>query len=127
VTARPSGVWVKGQSGNPSGRPKLPDTTQRLREQGKIAAIEALAQVMSMTMKDIASVPKDPNANAALVLAASIMHKAIKTGCPQRAAFIFNYMVGKPESASDGQAQDDEDMKQSNTVRLAYSRDDLGA
>jgi hypothetical protein len=123
VTARPSGVWVKGQSGNPSGRPKLPDTTQRLREQGKIAAIEALSQVMTMTMADIARVPKDPNASAALVLAASVMHKAIKTGCPVRANFIFQYMVGRPETAQPEQS----DAPDQNTIRLAYSRDDLGS
>lgn len=120
---KPANAWQKGQSGNPSGRPKLPDQTQRLREQGKVEAIEALAKVMSMTLAEISRLPKDPTASAALLLAGSVMHKAIKTGCPVRANFIFQYMVGRPETAQP-EVSDSPDL---NTIRLAYSRDDLGA
>lgn len=122
MNPRPVGSWQKGTSGNPSGRPKLPDTTQRLREQGKIDAIEALAKVMTMTMTELSRLPKDPNASAAMLLAGSVMHKAIKTGCPIRANFIFQYMVGKPETNQ----PESPDQVDDRTITLAYSRGSLG-
>lgn len=119
---KPANAWQKGQSGNPSGRPKLPEQTQRLRELGKIEAIEALSKVMTLTMAQLSMLPKDPTASAAMLLAGSVMHKAIKTGCPIRANFIFQYMVGRPETS---QAETEPADPEQNQIRLAYSRDDL--
>lgn len=117
---KPVAGWVKGQSGNPAGRPKLPDTTQRLKEIAKIEAIESLSKVMMMTTADLAKLAQDPKATSVMKLAASLLHKAIKQGCPNRANFIFQYIVGKPESLKD------EDLDPAlNLLRLAYAREDL--
>lgn len=118
----PSTAWPKGQSGNPSGRPRLPDTTARLKEQGKIAAIEALAKVLAMTQAELSRLPKDPSTPAALLLAASVMHKAIKTGCPVRANFIYQYLVGKPETNLPEPPDPQQNRRE---IRLAYSSEDL--
>lgn len=114
--------WRKGQSGNPGGRPKLPDATQRLKETARIEAIEAVSQLMTMTRAQIEFHAADPEAPGALALAAGVMKAAIKHGCPHRAQLILSYVIGKPDvMPSDGVAQDPEQ----NTLRLAYSKSDL--
>jgi hypothetical protein len=49
------------------------------------------------------------------------MHKAIKQGCPIRANFIFQYIVGKPEAIQES----NEDFAKVKSFILAYSKEDL--
>lgn len=115
-------AWRKGQSGNPGGRPKLPDATQRLREHARIEAIEAVSQLMTMTRAQIEQTAMDMEAPGALALAASVMKTAMKHGCPHRTQLILSYVIGKPDTAPiEGQA----DNPDQNTIRLAYRQDEF--
>lgn len=119
---KPANAWQKGQSGNPGGRPRLPDATQRLKETAKIQTIEAISKVMGMNRAEIAEVAKDKTAPAALLLAASVVNKAINLGCPHRAQLILSYVVGKPEQYVEAES---DELVNRNHITLAYSKADL--
>lgn len=120
---KPASAWQKGQSGNPGGRPKLPDSVQRLKEQGKIAAIEGLSQALLMNSIELDVNESNPDTPAALRIAIALIKKTIKTGCPIRAQLIYQYMIGKPETYTPDPPEPTE--ADDNTIRLAYSQDDV--
>lgn len=93
----PPHAWKDGQSGNPNGRPRLPDSLARLKDHSKLLVIQAIAETMLMTRDQLKERTANPNATMAELLVGAIMVKAIEHGDPVRAQCLFNYVVGKPE------------------------------
>lgn len=75
----PGTRWKKGQSGNPNGRPKLPDLK------------EALAKAFAEEQKGV---------NALDATIAAIRNKAMQ-GDTRATELLLNYAFGKPKQAID--------------------------
>lgn len=60
----------------------------------------SIARTMLYTRDQMKTVAADPRATMVELMVASVMKKAIDTGCPQRAAFLLSYILGKPEAIS---------------------------
>lgn len=88
-----------GQSGNPNGRPVFSPEIRKLRDTARTEVIEALARCMVMDREQLQAASAERHATMAQLLVASVMTKAIKEGCPVRAQFMFNYIVGRPKQA----------------------------
>lgn len=93
---KPIGNFKKGVSGNPAGRPKLPDSIFRLKNMSKHELIENMANCVMMTQAQLQEILVNPNASVGQAIMAAVMGKAITDGCPVRAQFVLNYLVGKP-------------------------------
>jgi Family of unknown function (DUF5681) len=88
--------WKPGQSGNPGGRKKLRPELEQIAHQGRETAIESINKALLMTPDQLKHTLSNPNATMAEHLVASVLSKAIKEGCPIRAQFLMNYVLGKP-------------------------------
>ena len=93
-------AWVKGQSGNPAGRPPMPPKARSLRDTTRSDIMEAMCEVMAMARTDIdkmADKDEMSYASGARALMASVLSKGIAMGCPTRAQFFMTYLFGKPK------------------------------
>lgn len=86
-----------GQSGNPTGAGRWPKELQNLRSQSKQEVVRVVSRCMLMSKKQLKAMALNPDATVAEILVASIISKAIETGCPIRSQFLFNYVLGKPK------------------------------
>lgn len=88
-----------GQSGNPHGRPKIPDDLKAIRKQGIPQVTLMLWRITMLTDDEL----KDEYAQGKLVqleqLIASVYTEGKLRGCPQRLDAILNRLIGKvPEN-----------------------------
>ena len=102
VDRKTDGTFMPGTSGNPNGRPRVPRQIQQLKETARVEVLKAMAECLLMNKAELQSVPNDPNRNAAQRLTASILINAINSGCPARAQFFMNYILGKPLKGKKG-------------------------
>lgn len=79
--------WKKGQSGNPSGRPKHYITAERVR-----TVIDTLSAMSREAMHDKI---QDPAATMLEIQIASIIARAAKDGDYGRMNFLLDRMIGK--------------------------------
>lgn len=102
VVKNPTGVggFQKGQSGNPNGRPRLPADLAQARKENR----EHVERRLGALMRSKAEVEKILTAIATKedvapldALLARMIKIAIDDGCIQRANFIFDRWIGKPE------------------------------
>lgn len=92
--------FKKGQSGNPSGRPKIPEDLKRA---SRLTADEFLGlcnKFLRMNLPDLLAVvgnPKQPNTQSSMLemLVASIITKAVNEGDQRRLDFLLDRLLGK--------------------------------
>lgn len=59
--------------------------------------MKVISKCMMMNREQLTAMATSPKATVAEILVASIITQAIKTGCPIRSQFLFNYVLGKPK------------------------------
>jgi hypothetical protein len=91
--------WKPGETGNPNGRTPLVRELDAIRGKTRRESMLAIARTMLYTRDQMKAVAADPSATMVELMVASVMKKAIDTGCPQRAAFLLAYILGKPETS----------------------------
>lgn len=83
-----------GQSGNPNGRPVLPEEIKEARRLNKAEFERILNQYIHMPLEDIKTRASDPTTPALEVLVAKILAEGIKRGDEKRLNFIVDRLVG---------------------------------
>lgn len=93
--------WKPGQSGNPAGRPAIKPELKKLAREARETALASIEKVMLMTPNELRESLQNPDAPLVQHLVASVMNKALKEGCPVRAQFLMNYVLGRPQTSAD--------------------------
>lgn len=89
--------FKKGQSGNPSGKPK------QLLTKDKVSSI--LGKFATMTRDQLQDVAADPKSSMIEIMIASIMVKAAKEGDYARLDFLLTRSIGKVKDELELQAR----------------------
>lgn len=104
--ANPRGVGGKrfqpGQSGNPGGRPKLPEELRKIKELHAEEVKRLFAKYARMTKEEVHAALNDQKTPIFEMVIASGLVKAVKEGDYTRLNFILDRTIGKPKAdASD--------------------------
>lgn len=87
--------WQPGESGNPSGRPALPEDIKEARKLNAVELERTLNKIIWMKKGEIKTLISDPDTPAFESLIASIVVKGISGGDHMRAEWVVSRLVGK--------------------------------
>lgn len=87
--------FKKGQSGNPGGRPKMPDDVRSAKIETKITIARLLNEYLAITLDELQARLRDPKTPNLELMVGKIVAETIKTGDNTRLNFILDRMIGK--------------------------------
>ena len=87
--------WKKGQSGNPGGKPKIPDDIKETRSLNQYELERIINRYLHMTKGELVAAIKNDATPMMEVTVASIVLKAASGGDHLRLDFILNRLIGK--------------------------------
>lgn len=87
--------WVKGQSGNPAGKPPLPEDIKAARKLTAAEFERAVNQYLFQDRNAVAQAAANPQTPILELLITSIIHKAVSQGDEKRLAFLLDRILGK--------------------------------
>lgn len=88
-------LFKKGQSGNPSGRPKMPSDIIEGRKFNQIEVARIFNRFVNYSYEDLKAVMNSPTSTTMELIIGKIMGEAIRTGDHMRMNFILDRMIGK--------------------------------
>lgn len=102
--------WKKGQSGNPAGYKGLTDI-QLTKHSTRDEILKAMCSLLMMPMRDVQELATkntptefgtpQTDDRCADVLIASVISKAVINGCPSRLNYIFQHIIGRPQTVEE--------------------------
>jgi hypothetical protein len=101
--------WKKGQSGNPAGKPKLPEHLRDIQELTADEVNRTIARYTRMSPTDLQAVLDDPKAIVMDKIIAAGMMKAIKDGDYGRFSFLLDRTIGKTVDKSEVKVESSKD------------------
>ena len=126
------GMWQRGQSGNPNGRPRRAlrqleekigiEFSVTLSKEDKFQIIESL---LELSVKDLTAIEKDKNAPAFVVTIAGALCDDIAKKRIYTAESIFDRMFGKPKQSTE-LSNPDGTLKQTIIFSDGTTRDERG-
>lgn len=110
--------YKPGQTGNAGGRPKLPEDLKKVLKNTREIMIKDMCSVLSMSVDRVTILAMDEGpGSASTALMASVLKRAIKTGCHQRAQLFLNYIIGKPQEFNPDDLDQDDEEQLANTKK----------
>lgn len=91
----PGRPFKPGQSGNPKGKPRLPEQTKKLRAINKDKLAIMLNKYANHTLAELEKVANDPATGALELIVISAISDAIQKGDSRAREFIVERMVGR--------------------------------
>ena len=79
-----------GQSGNPSGRPALPEDIKAVRALNRVELERVLNKYLFMTVSEIKAVVSDPGVTALELMVASLVVKSVELADTNRISFLLD-------------------------------------
>lgn len=93
--------WKKGQSGNPKGKPKIPEDVKAARKLTQIEFERICANLFNMSTTRLSEVIKDPHTPVLTALVARILEKGIHESSRVELNYFVERFLGKvPEQAN---------------------------
>lgn len=91
--------WKPGQSGNPSGRPKLPEELRSIRALTQEELQRIISKYGRMPLPELDAIIAAKAGPTLELVVARILQEAFKRGDGQRLEFLLNRALGKPKEA----------------------------
>lgn len=112
--------WKKGQSGNPSGRPKLPKDLQKIPEITPAEFRRVLSKYFRMTPEQVLKLMESPeNLSCHHLAVINCVMKAVG-GDMERLRFITERLVGKPKDETHYEEMTPEEQEAAGKPVLEY-------
>lgn len=91
----PEKRFKPGQSGNPGGRPKLPEDIKEARKLNQVELERIINKYLAMDREAVKTAISAPGTPMMELMVASIVAQAAQKGDHQRLDFVLNRLVGK--------------------------------
>lgn len=105
-----------GISGNPSGRPPMPQDVNDARRMSKIEFIRLCNEYLYMTRQEITTRLNAPETPAIELIVGSIVTKSATEGDQSRLSFLLDRMIGKVKERVEHTGADDGPIKIDETI-----------
>jgi hypothetical protein len=97
----PGRPFKPGESGNPGGRPKLPEDVKQAKLMNRIELTRLVNRLVRMKRHELAELIKNPDASSMEIMIGTIIVKAAQQGDPTRLSFLLDRLVGKVKNETD--------------------------
>lgn len=87
--------FKKGQSGNPKGGPKIPDTMKKLKSLTEAELVEVGTVLLKGKLSELKALAKDPHTTVIQAMVAGMALKAISRGDSPAFNAIMDRLLGK--------------------------------
>lgn len=87
--------WKPGQSGNPNGRPALPEHLRKIPSISRPELCKVISKYWRMNCTELKEILKQKTVSAGEMAIISIIAKCIEYGDPQRLSFLLEQALGK--------------------------------
>jgi hypothetical protein len=88
-------LWKPGESGNPNGRPKVPEEIKKLRKLNRNAFELMLDELMWMSADQIRELSQAKDVPVVKLAMAAIIAKSAQFGDHKRFGYLLEQMIGK--------------------------------
>lgn len=88
-------AFKKGQSGNPSGRIKLPQEVKEAKKLNQVELERVLNDCLTLTPSQIKKIKDDPESTMIQLLVVSVITHAVNKGDHDRSSFLLDRLLGK--------------------------------
>lgn len=92
------GGFTKGQSGNPNGRPLLPEELKKAYKLTQKDVMEKLTKYLHKDMDEIEKIATSKSSLAMDAIVCKVIHEANKRGDEKRLDFLLNRIIGKVDN-----------------------------
>lgn len=86
-----------GESGNPTGRPKLPKDVRAMLNLNQTEFVRNSNEILNMSIDDLDEVIADQNQTVFKALIARIVNEGIQSGDHKKLEFFLDRIIGKPK------------------------------